>query len=84
MISTCLDTTSSNDVRGNLIKQQQRSQAYFNRQSKPLNELKTNNVVRMKHGNRWKKAVVLSKRTAQQSYILKTMDGAVLDEISVI
>ena len=41
MISTCLDTESCNDARGNLIKQQQCSQAYFNRQSKPLNGLKT-------------------------------------------
>ena len=78
MISTCLDAESSNEARGSLIKQQQRSQAYFNRQSKPLNELKTNDVVRLKHGNRWKKAVVLSKHTAPRSYILKTVDGAVL------
>ena len=40
--------------------------------------MKTNDVVRLKHGNRWKKAVVLSKHTAPRSYILKTVDGAVL------
>ena len=78
MIFTCLDTESSNDARGNLIKQQQRSQACFNRQSEPLNGLKTNDVVRLKHGNRWKKAVVLTKQTAPQSYILKIVDGTVL------
>ena len=35
-------------------------------------------MVRLKHGNRWKKAVVLSKHTAPRSYILKTVDGTVL------
>ena len=69
MISTCLDAESSNEARGSLIKQQERSQAYLNRQSKPLNGLKTNDVVRLKHGNRWNKPVVLSKLTALRSYM---------------
>ena len=35
-------------------------------------------MVRLKHGNRWKKTVVSSKHTAPRSYVLKTVDGAVL------
>ena len=35
-------------------------------------------MVRLKHDNRWKKAVVLTKHTAPRSYVLKTIDGTVL------
>ena len=77
MIPKCLDTDTSTEARDDLVKQQQRSQEYYNRPSKPLPLLKTNDVVRLKHGNRWEKAVVLSTHTALRSYIVRTADGTV-------
>ena len=78
MIPTVLDTDTSMKVRDSLIKQQQRSQLYHNRQSKPLTPLKPNEVVRVKHGSQWKPAVVIRKHTTPRSYIMKTADGKIL------
>ena len=51
---------------------------YYNRESKPLAPLKSNDVVRFKHGNHWKPAVVLRSHTTPCSYIIKTADGTEL------
>ena len=78
MIPTCLDTATSTKTRDDLVKQQQWSQVYYNKQSKTLSQLKSNDVVRVKHGNRWEKAVVVNTHMTPRSYIIKTADGTVL------
>ena len=78
MIPTVLDTDTSMKVRDSLVKQQQRSQLYHDRQSKPLTSLKPNEVVRVKHGSQWKPAVVIYKHTPPRSYIIKTADEKIL------
>ena len=78
MILTVLDTDTSMKVRDSLVKQQQWPQLYHDRQSKPLTPLKPNEVVRVKHGNQWKPAVVIRRHTAPRSYIIKTVDGKML------
>ena len=65
-------------VRDSLVKQQQRSQLYHHRQTKPLTPLKPNEVVRVKHGSQWKPAVVIHRHTTPRSYIIKTADGKIL------
>ena len=78
MIPTCLDPTIVTSDRDSLLKQQQRSTAYYNRQAKPLKPLKPNELIRVKHGNIWKPGVVLRAHKTPRSYIIKTDDGTVL------
>ena len=73
MIPTVLDTDTSMKVRDSLVKQQQHSQLYHDRQCKPLTPLKPNEVVRVKHDSQWKPAVVIRKHTMPCSYIIKML-----------
>ena len=72
MILTCLYTATSTKTRDDLVKQQQWSQVYYNKQSKTLSQLKSNDVVRVKHGNQWEK---VNTHTKPCSCIIKTADG---------
>ena len=48
---------------------------YYDRNAKPLPQIKEDNTVRIKKGKTWEPAIVSEKHTAPRSFIVTTPDG---------
>ena len=75
MFPSLLEQTCNNDVKQKLHDRQMKQKFYYDRTTKRLLPLKSNDVVRFKHNNSWKQAVVVGSHFTPRSYTIQTTNG---------
>ena len=78
MLPSLLEQTCNNDMKQKFHDRQMKQKFYYDRTAKQLPPLKSNDVVRFKHNNSWKQAVVVGSHFTPRSYIIQTTNGTIL------
>ena len=67
-----------NEVRQRLRERQLRQKAFYDRNTKPLSQLRAKESVRIRMGQEWKPAVVVSRHKSPRLYIVRMQSGMAL------
>ena len=78
MFPSLLEQTCNSNVKQKLNDRQMKQKFYYDRIAKQLLPLKSNDVVRFKHNNSWKQAVVVGSHFTPRSYTIRTTNGTIL------
>jgi hypothetical protein len=77
-VSKELLISKTHNAINDLKRRQEVQKKFYDKNSKDLKPLQSNDVIRVNHNGVWKSGMVIEKHEAPRSYVIKTEDGTVL------